>query len=106
MKGKEEIEKLEAEHLMEPHLRKLQKELAKEITNRVHSEEDFNKAVEITEIFFNGTIDDLKKMSVEDISTVHQSLDKNAFSVNKSELFASGINILDLISIKTAVFSL
>lgn len=103
LKGKEEIEQLEAEHFKDPGKRLLQKALAKEITTRVHSEKDLEKAIEITEIFFNGTIDDLKKMSVEDVSSVHQSLDKNGFTIKKSDLSA-GINILELISIKAEVF--
>ena len=103
LNGKEEIEAVEAEHFKDPGKRLLQKALAKEITARVHSEKDQVKAMEITEIFFNGTIDDLKKMSVEDISSVHQSLDKNGFTIKKAEL-SSGINILDLLSTKSEVF--
>ena len=103
LKNKNEVEALEAEHLKSPHLRLLQKELAKEITVRVHSEKDYDKAVEISEIFFNGTIEDLKRMSVEDLSSVHQSLDKNAFSISRSEL-AAGVNVLDLLAVKAEVF--
>src|SRR5687767_1368271 len=62
---KEEIEKLEAEHAAAPHLRVLQKALAKDITTRVHSENDLNAATEATQILFNGTLDDLAKLSEE-----------------------------------------
>ena len=43
---KEEIDALIAEHRAAPHLRALQKRLAKEVTVMVHSEEDYNAAVE------------------------------------------------------------
>ncbi len=51
-KIREEIETLEKEHQAAPHLRSLQKELAKEITIRVHSEEDHNLAIKASEILF------------------------------------------------------
>ena len=44
---REEIEALIAEHDQAPHLRTLQKRLAKEVTILVHSEEDYNAAVEV-----------------------------------------------------------
>jgi tyrosyl-tRNA synthetase len=43
---REEIEAIETEHLTAPHLRKLQQALAKEITIRVHSEKEYEQAVE------------------------------------------------------------
>ena len=48
---KEEIEALIAEHQAAPHLRLLQKRLAKEVTVMVHSEEDYNAAVDASNIF-------------------------------------------------------
>jgi tyrosyl-tRNA synthetase len=103
LKGKEEIGQLEAEHNSDKGKRILQKALAEEITTRVHSAADYKKAVEITEIFFNGTIDDLKKMPVEDLASVHQSLEKNAFAINRNEL-GSGVGVLDLVAVKTGIF--
>src|SRR5512133_1233471 len=47
---KEEVEALVQEHLEAPHLRLLQKCLAKEVTCMVHSEEAYNTAVEASEI--------------------------------------------------------
>lgn len=49
---KETVEKLAEEHKVAPHERKLQKVLAKEVTIMVHSEEDYNTAVEASEILF------------------------------------------------------
>ena len=48
--SREEIEALTAEHETAPHLRVLQKRLAKEVTIMVHSEEDYNAAVDASNI--------------------------------------------------------
>ena len=47
-----EIEAVSAEHRQAPHLRVLQKALAKDVTIRVHSEEDYEQAVEASEMLF------------------------------------------------------
>lgn len=52
LKTKQDIEALEAEHKSAPHLRLLQKELAKDITIRVHSEQDYDAAVSASEVLF------------------------------------------------------
>lgn len=51
LKGQTEIEALEAEHRAEPHLRKLQKALAEDITKRVHGQNALDAAIEITALF-------------------------------------------------------
>lgn len=65
---KETIEGLEKEHLEAPHLRILQKEIAKQITIMVHSEEDYEMAVKASSILFG-------KSSTEDLA----SLDERTF---------------------------
>lgn len=61
--SEEEIESLIAQHSQEPHLRLLQKRLAKEMTIFVHSEDDYNTAVEASEILFGkGTTETLAKL--------------------------------------------
>ena len=49
-----EIEALEAEHAQAPHLRILQKALAKDVTIRVHSEEAYEAAVAASQVLFGG----------------------------------------------------
>ncbi len=49
-----EIEALEAEHAQAPHLRTLQKALAKEVTIRVHSEAAYEAAVSASQVLFGG----------------------------------------------------
>src|ERR1035437_2967917 len=64
--GMDEIEAMELEHNKAPHLRLLQKALAKDITIRVHSEEDYNTAVDASEILFGkSTTEMLKKLDEE-----------------------------------------
>ncbi len=48
----EEIIALEAEHALAPHLRVVQKALAKDITVRVHSENDYNNAIKASDVLF------------------------------------------------------
>jgi tyrosyl-tRNA synthetase len=50
----EEILALEAEHAQAPHLRVLQKALARDVTTRVHSAEAAETAIEASQILFGG----------------------------------------------------
>jgi tyrosyl-tRNA synthetase len=95
----ETIERLEVEHATAPHLRTLQKEIAKQVTTMVHSEADYEMAVKASEILFG-------KSSTEDLA----SLDERTFlavfdgvpqvQISKEEY--DGIeNILDLFGEKT-----
>jgi tyrosyl-tRNA synthetase len=99
--SKEEIEKLEAEHAAAPHLRVLQKALAKDITIRVHSEQDFNAATEATQILFNGTMEDLAKLPEQLFLDVFEGLPQ--FDVAKKEI-ETGVPIIELLAEKTQVF--
>ncbi len=100
--NKLEIEAMETEHLLEPHLRILQKALAKDVTTRVHSEADYNAALEASEILFGkGTTETLKNLSEEDLLAVFEGVPQ--VEINKSEL-ENGINIVDLLTDKSAIF--
>lgn len=60
--SQQQIEDIVKEHAGQPHMRLLQKALAKDITIRVHSLKDYETALEATEILFGkGTTDTLKK---------------------------------------------
>ena len=61
---KEEIENIEIEHNKQPELRYAQKILAREVITFLHGEEEFDKAVKISESLFSGNI---KNLSVEEI---------------------------------------
>jgi len=99
---KEEIDKLETEHASAPHLRILQKALAKDITIRVHSETDYNAALEASEILFGkGTAESLKKLSEEDFFSVFEGVEQ--FEISRSEI-EEGISIVDFTAEKTKIF--
>jgi tyrosyl-tRNA synthetase len=67
LKDKSEIEALEADHAINPGLRKLQKALAEDITIRVHGESKLKHAQETTDILFGSSFEDFKKLSGKDI---------------------------------------
>lgn len=99
--SKQEVEALEEKHASAPHERHLQKALAKDITIRVHSEEDYNAAVEASEILFKGSVEDLAKLDEATFLDVFDGVPM--FEVSKSEL-SSGIGFLDLLAEKTKIF--
>ena len=100
--SREEIEALIAEHDQAPHLRILQKRLAKEVTCMVHSEEDYNKAVEATNILFgNATADALRALDEETFLQVFDGVE--TYEIALDELKA-GIGPLDLLAEKTQIF--
>ena len=100
---KDEIEALEKQHDEAPNLRTLQKALAKDITIRVHGEEEYNKAVEASEILFGkGTTDTLKKLNSATFLSVFEGVP--TFEVSKEEIL-QGINIIDLLAEKTQILA-
>jgi tyrosyl-tRNA synthetase len=102
MFSKEEIEALELQHNEAPHLRVLQKALAKDLTIRVHSEEDYHAAIEASEILFGkGTTDTLKRMSEDTLLSVFEGVPQ--CEVSKTDI-ENGINIVDFVSDKTGIF--
>jgi tyrosyl-tRNA synthetase len=102
VKTKSEIDALIEEHKNAPHLRILQKELAKDITIRVHSEKDYAAALEASEILFGkGTSESLSNLSNDDLLAVFEGVPQ--FNVSVLDL-NSGISIVDFLAEKTAVF--
>ena len=100
---KDEIEALEKQHDEAPNLRTLQKALAKDITIRVHGEEEYNKAVEASEILFGkGTTDTLKRLDSATFLSVFEGVP--TFEVSKEEIL-QGINIIDLLAEKTQILA-
>ena len=99
---KEEIEKLIEEHKAAPHLRTLQKRLAKEITVMVHSQEDYEAALEASSILFgNSTSETLKKLDEDTLLSVFEGVPQ--FKIDLEEL-KSGIKAIELLTEKAAVF--
>ena len=99
---KDEIDALIAEHAEAPHLRLLQKRLAKEVTIMVHSEEDYNAAVEASNILFgNATADALHRLDEETLLQVFEGVPQ--FEISAAEL-KEGIDPIELMAVKTQIF--
>lgn len=101
LKTKTEIEALVAEHSAEPHLRKLQKALAEDITTRVHSKNDLERAIETTAILFGSSFDDFKKLSVEEVESAFDETD--IFTIDNS-LFSDGADPITLLAEVSSIF--
>ena len=100
--SKEVIDELLVKHKNEPHIRLLQKELAKEITCRVHSEEDYNSAIEASQILFGkGTTEMLRNMNEKLLLSVFKGVPQTV--VSRKE-FDAGIGLLDFLSDKAGAF--
>jgi len=100
--SKEEIDEAIQLHTETPHLRNLQKLLAKDITIRVHSEEEYLSAVEASEILFGkGTTETLKKLSEETLLSVFEGVPQS--EVAKGEI-AKTMNVVDFLTGATQIF--
>ena len=100
--SKEEIDKLIAEHQEAPHMRLLQKKLAEEVTTMVHSKEEYEMAVEASQILFGkGTAEQLRKLNESTFLAVFEGVPQ--FNISKTEL-NEGINVIDLLAEKTSIF--
>lgn len=61
----EKVEALEKEHAEAPHLRVLQKAIAEDVTIRVHGKEEYERAVQASQILFSKT-------AVEELKTIDE----------------------------------
>jgi tyrosyl-tRNA synthetase len=99
---KEEIDSLVAEQQAAPHLRPLQKRLAEEVTVLVHSREDYETAVEASQILFgNATSEVLRKLDEDTLLSVFEGVP--LFKVSKN-LLGNGTKAIDLFVENAAVF--
>ena len=84
--SKEEIEELEVKNNENPHLREAHKALAREIITDLHGEEEYQKAVMMSEVLFTG---EFKKLTKEEIEEVFKGYKKINVGNNQ--------NIVDLL---------
>lgn len=99
---RDEIEAMEKEQDAAPHLRILQKALAKDITIRVHGETEYAQAVEASEILFGkGTTETLQRLDERTLLTVFDGVPQ--FELSRPEL-EQGIGLVDFLAEKTAIF--
>lgn len=100
--SREEIEELIAIHKEEPHRRVLQKALAKDITVRVHSEEDYNAAMGASQILFGkGTTEMLRKLDERTLLSVFEGVPQ--YELDR-EVITGGTGIIDFLAEKTDIF--
>lgn len=99
LKGKEEIEALEAEHAAAPHLRILQKAIAEELTIRIHSEKDYRLAVKASEVLFGkATLETLQSIAIDEFDTIFDGVPQTEIS---RSTWDECLNITDLVSVAT-----
>lgn len=100
---KEEIDELVKRHIEAPHMRALQKALAEDITVRVHGREEFEAAVEASNILFGkATTEALKKLDERTFLAVFEGVPQ--FEVEKSKVEA-GMGIIEFLAVETKVFN-
>ena len=99
---RETIESLIASHRQAPHLRELQKTLAREVTCMVHSEEEYRKAVEASSILFGGaTAEALRGIDERTFLQVFDGVPQ--FEVPRS-VIENGVGVLSLCTEHASVF--
>lgn len=100
--SREEIQALVEEQEKDPGMRPLQKRLAKEITTLVHSAEEYEAAVEASQILFsNKASETLRKIDEATLLAVFEGVP--TFEVEKNDIEA-GVKIADLLVEKANVF--
>ena len=101
LKSKEEISILIKEHNQAPHLRSLQKNIAEDITIRVHGKKELENAILASNILFGkSTSDDLKKLDSETFLAVFEGVPQ--YNISKEEL---NTDIFTLLVEKTSIFN-
>ena len=89
-----------AEHAKAPHLRELQKLLAREITVMVHGQEEYGKAVDASQILFGkSTSETLRSLDERTFLSVFDGVPQ--YSLSKDALPQ---NVIDLLAVTTDVF--
>ncbi len=98
----EEIKALEEEQERDPGMRPLQKRLAQEITIMVHSEQDYEMAVEASQILFSNKAKDiLHKIDEDTLLSVFEGVPQ--FEVSR-EALNEGVPAIVLLTDNAAVF--
>jgi tyrosyl-tRNA synthetase len=99
---REEISSIIEEHNRAPHERVLQKRLAEEVTVMVHSRDDYDGAVEASQILFGkGTTESLKRMSESTFLSVFEGVP--VFDIEPA-LVTQGVSVADLCAEHTKIF--
>ena len=100
LKSREEVEQLEKEYAEDPQT--LKRILAEELTVRIHSREEYESVLKVTELLFNkkANADFLKSLSEAELETVGGEIP--GFKVSAAD-FGSELNIIELLADKTSI---
>lgn len=97
--SQEAIEAIEKEHAEAPHLRLMQKALAKDVTIRVHSQKAYETAVKASEVLFGkATLETLRSIEDDEFEIIFNGVPQT--SISRAELEACP-NVLELVSTVT-----
>jgi tyrosyl-tRNA synthetase len=93
--NRETIDDLISEHEKTPHLRIMQKVLARELTCLVHSQQEYDLAVSASELLFGkGSVDSLRQMSEDYLLAIFEGVPRSEFSPDR---IVAGIPIVDFL---------
>ena len=93
---KNTIEDLETQHAKEPHLRILQKAIAKDVTVRVHGQAEYEMAVKASEILFGkSTTETLQELDERTFLSVFEGIPQT--KISKAD-FENTANLVDLLA--------
>ena len=96
---KEEIDSLIAEHKEAPHKRELQKELGKQVTTMVHSEEDYNNALAASEVLFGkSTAADFRKLDEATFLDIFEGVPQADIAMSEIE---NGLDMIAALAAQT-----
>ena len=89
-------------HQKEPHLRIIQKELAKSITSRVHGDDAYNQSVRVSSILFGkNTQNQLQEISEDEFLMVFEGVDQ--YQIDKSKIM-KGVGPVSLLTDLSGAF--
>jgi tyrosyl-tRNA synthetase len=97
------VRRLEAEHAAAPHERPMQKALAREMTVRIHSETDYQAAIEASEILFGqGTTAALRRLSENDFLAMFEGVPQADVA---GSLLEAGVPVVEFVTDRTKFFA-
>jgi tyrosyl-tRNA synthetase len=102
LQSKEEIEAAEAAHADNP--RELKRQLAEELTVRIHSQAAYESVLKVSELLFNkkANRDNLLAMQPDDLKTVAQEIPAHRVPLDQLK---NGINVVDLLAETTQILA-
>ncbi|PLX89789.1 MAG: tyrosine--tRNA ligase [Desulfuromonas sp.] len=100
--GKDEVASLVREQAEAPHLRPLQKRLAREVTCMVHGQDEYSRAVDASQILFGkATTECLSRLDKDTFLSVFEGVP--TFEVERAKLDV-GVPVVELLAVETAAF--